>query len=278
MAKKKNKKKKKPVERVNYFAYGSNLSIAQMKERCPDSKFVRKGFLKGVRLEFRNFSSRWGGHVADITGDKDKNKLVYGIIYSLPVADLKRLDVYEGYPLVYNRKLVKIHGNNQCDIGWVYYIQRKTKMGLPSKKYLGIIKTGAHNFDFPKYWREFLGKMKVAPKYTPPSNHYSHLLMSKNTKDATPIWKRKKPNGTPVNMNGVRRNLQRGCVQMNLPKSEDSSIVRLPVDNDRTHIIQDDTLWEDWEDGRDFDYHERRDLYNLHRENEDLDFEELDIH
>jgi gamma-glutamylcyclotransferase len=35
-----------------YFAYGSNLDVEQMKRRCPESKVLVPGCLRGYRLDF----------------------------------------------------------------------------------------------------------------------------------------------------------------------------------------------------------------------------------
>jgi len=101
----------KSKSRVLYFAYGSNLSISQMKQRCPSSKIIHKGCLKSHKLEFRKYSSRWSGGVGDVIKSARDN--VWGMIYSITLEDLKILDGYEGYPSSYNRKLVTIHHNNK---------------------------------------------------------------------------------------------------------------------------------------------------------------------
>ena len=51
---------------INYFAYGSNMSYEQMKERCPDSKYVGIARLNGYKLDFTKMSTIRGGGVADI--------------------------------------------------------------------------------------------------------------------------------------------------------------------------------------------------------------------
>ena len=36
-----------------YIAYGSNINLEQMANRCPNSKVIGKEMLKGYELEFR---------------------------------------------------------------------------------------------------------------------------------------------------------------------------------------------------------------------------------
>jgi hypothetical protein len=73
-----------------YFAYGSNMHAAQMKERCPSAKFVCRGKLPSHRLAFtlRSRSRRCG--VADIL--RDETKEVWGIVYELLENELENLD------------------------------------------------------------------------------------------------------------------------------------------------------------------------------------------
>lgn len=84
-----------------YFAYGSNLDVEQMKRRCPESKVLVPGCLRGYRLDFTWHSSGWGGGVADVVLDPQKE--VWGVVYELTMRDLELLDNYEGYPKVYTR-------------------------------------------------------------------------------------------------------------------------------------------------------------------------------
>ena len=49
-----------------YFAYGSNLSKKQMKERCPGSKPLFVATLPNFKLVFSGWSRKWMGSVATI--------------------------------------------------------------------------------------------------------------------------------------------------------------------------------------------------------------------
>ncbi|MFC1899086.1 gamma-glutamylcyclotransferase family protein [Chloroflexota bacterium] len=86
---------------MNYFAYGSNLSKNQMRERCPESNPAFPATLPNYKLVFSGWSRRWRGGTASIKhsrGDK-----VHGAIYEISDKDLRQLDRYEGYPTSYNR-------------------------------------------------------------------------------------------------------------------------------------------------------------------------------
>jgi len=78
-----------------YFAYGSNLDWAQMKQRCPLAKFVCRAKLPAHRLAFTLKSARRDCGVADVLPDQAKD--VWGVVYELPDSELKNLDKREGY-------------------------------------------------------------------------------------------------------------------------------------------------------------------------------------
>jgi cation transport regulator ChaC len=78
-----------------YFAYGSNLHWAQMKQRCPLAKFVCRAKLPSHRLAFTLKSARRDCGVADVLPHRAKD--VWGVVYELPDDELKDLDKREGY-------------------------------------------------------------------------------------------------------------------------------------------------------------------------------------
>lgn len=86
------------MEKIYYFAYGSNMDVEQMQFRCPDAIRVAKATLHNYKLTEREF--------ADI--DESAGGAVYGLLWRISAADLKALDRYEGFPTVYQRKTVKV--------------------------------------------------------------------------------------------------------------------------------------------------------------------------
>ena len=84
-----------------YFAYGSNLNIKQMKERCPDSVEVSSAVLSGWKLVERKY--------ADI--EESAGECVNGALYEISKNDLASLDRYEGYPDSYTRKELMVADN-----------------------------------------------------------------------------------------------------------------------------------------------------------------------
>ena len=144
---------------IKYFAYGSNLDLAQMKIRCPSSELISKGSLSGYRLTFNRYSSGWGGGVADVIQDQDSK--VWGLVFKLSNSDLKRLDSYEGcyndQTSLYERwKAIINTPKGQISDVWVYTVVEKQKFVRPTLEYLQIIKDAAVRWGFPKVYQQTL--------------------------------------------------------------------------------------------------------------------------
>ena len=142
---------------IKYFAYGSNLDLLQMKNRCPSYKLITKGSLLDHRLTFNRYSEKWDGGVADVIQDEDSE--VWGLIFEISDSDLVRLDHYEGYykdkiSLYERRNAVIDTPNGQVDDGWVYTVVEKEKFVQPTLEYLQIIIDAAVRWDFPKDYQQ----------------------------------------------------------------------------------------------------------------------------
>jgi gamma-glutamylcyclotransferase (GGCT)/AIG2-like uncharacterized protein YtfP len=129
-----------------YFAYGSNLYLNQMKNRCPSSEVVQTARVFGWELGFCGYSDRWDGSVATLR--ESSEGITHGVLYKISEKDASTLDGYEGYPALYDRMNIEAH----LDTGitqscYTYILNRET--GIPSSKYLYPIVKGYHHFDLP---------------------------------------------------------------------------------------------------------------------------------
>lgn len=84
-----------------YFAYGSNLNEAQMRERCPSAVRGPRALLRNYALTFGGFSHRWGGAVASVI--RARGAEVHGLLYAIAAEDIAALDRCEGHPFAYER-------------------------------------------------------------------------------------------------------------------------------------------------------------------------------
>jgi hypothetical protein len=88
------------MSRQYYFAFGSNMWLQQMAERCPGSTFVGRATLPGYRWQINE------RHVANIVkvDDEHTTDAVEGLVFSITEKDRRTLDRKEGIKLgVYER-------------------------------------------------------------------------------------------------------------------------------------------------------------------------------
>ena len=83
-----------------YVAYGSNMNLEQMEFRCPHSKLIGVGELKGWRLIFNIH--------ADIIRTNNDDDIIPIVLWDIDKRDWRMLDIYEGYPNYYIKKKVNI--------------------------------------------------------------------------------------------------------------------------------------------------------------------------
>mgnify|MGYP001268637362 CR=1 FL=1 len=114
-----------------YFAYGSNLHHFQMKRRCRDSIYLKKINLRNFRLTFR---SKY--RAADI--EPKKNSIVPGGLFEISKSDEKKLDLYEDYPILYDKYYFNYYGKKVM----TYTMVKKTNFTYPTERYLNIVKKG----------------------------------------------------------------------------------------------------------------------------------------
>lgn len=134
-----------------YIAYGSNLSIEQMKVRTPDAVIVGTGILQDWRLLFRRF--------ATIRKSAGFNTPV--LVWKISEQDEKNLDIYEGFPHFYVKKDMKVtvtspDGKNSGSLTAMVYVMtsrvanKRSINPLPDKYYFSIIKAGYQRFNFDR--------------------------------------------------------------------------------------------------------------------------------
>lgn len=136
-----------PASRHVYFAYGSNLCVRQMAQRCPDAGNPQPAVLGNHDWLI---NQRGVATVEPFAGTK-----VHGVIWRLSDHDLARLDSAEGVPRRYRRERLPVHTEDGPSHAWVYIDHRVTP-GTPRPGYLERIIDGAVHHRLPARWIEFL--------------------------------------------------------------------------------------------------------------------------
>ncbi len=134
-----------------YIAYGSNLSVEQMKVRTPDAKIIGTAMLEGWRLLFRKFA----------TIKKNSKFQTPVLIWKISEQDEKNLDHYEGFPSFYKKKNLNIavkslNGEDLGEITAMVYImtdnalKNRRENPIPSEYYYYVLDNGYNDFGFDK--------------------------------------------------------------------------------------------------------------------------------
>ena len=118
-----------------YCSYGSNCNLQQMAYRCPNSKKVSVGLLKGWKAVFNI-------HM-DIIKTDNTDDIVPVVVWDIAEKDWSMLDMYEGYPSYYVKKTVNVTLDDGVEEKAIVYVMADNKKGIcpPTSGYFnGIVK------------------------------------------------------------------------------------------------------------------------------------------
>lgn len=126
------------METKIYAAYGSNMNLEQMAVRCPASKVIGTGVLEDYKLTFRGLYKG----VANI--EPCKGKEVPVVLWEITEDCEAALDMYEGYPRLYEKKEVKVKIGSKVKKVMVYVMAEEytNKPSLPTDYYYSVIAKG----------------------------------------------------------------------------------------------------------------------------------------
>ena len=95
-----------PPEPVVYFAYGSNMSTARLRERMPSCKPLSIATLPGHALHFHKRSADKSGKCNAFASGNDNS--VIGVLFSFDPAERAKLDKAEGVGIGYEHAMVTV--------------------------------------------------------------------------------------------------------------------------------------------------------------------------
>lgn len=130
-------------DRKLYVAYGSNLNLSQMEERCPTARVAGACVIKGWRLLFR------GAHAGAVaTVEPFKGGSVPVLVWEITPADETALDRYEGWPYLYRKETVEVKLEGETVQAMVYIMNEGRPLGQPSCYYYTTILEGYRDAGF----------------------------------------------------------------------------------------------------------------------------------
>lgn len=126
-----------------YIAYGSNLNLPQMEFRCPTAEVAGVSELKDYELLFRG-----GRRGAVATVEPKEGSSVPVLLWKIHQKDEEALDIYEGYPRLYDKQMMDVELDGRTVSAMVYIMTPGHEFGVPSDYYADVIRQGYESAGF----------------------------------------------------------------------------------------------------------------------------------
>lgn len=124
-----------------YFSYGMNTNPYQMSWRCPTAVDLGRASLPDFRFEFKRHAT-----IDDASGG-----IVDGVLWKITETDEESLDILEGYPNYYTKKMVTVWSFEECRQveAMTYMMFNHEKLMQPDCSYFDMVKEGYMEHDIP---------------------------------------------------------------------------------------------------------------------------------
>ena len=127
-----------------YIAYGSNMDEEQMAYRCPTAQLLGRIELEDYCLLFKG--SKRGAYA---TIEPEEGSRVPVLVWTIEKEDEKSLDRYEGYPVFYSKKDLKIDLAGKRVAALVYIMDESREYGKTSERYYSVLERAYRKYGFP---------------------------------------------------------------------------------------------------------------------------------
>lgn len=124
-----------------YFAYGSNMSLAPMRERCPDAQNLGPALLPQHR-----FVIMANGYASVMPNASTQ---VHGVLWRISPRDLAALDDYEDVAGGLYRKEILPVTHGRRSVTALVYLGAETREGHPRKEYMELVIEAARENGLP---------------------------------------------------------------------------------------------------------------------------------
>jgi gamma-glutamylcyclotransferase len=133
------------------FAYGSNLHLSRMRERCPSAEPIAIGSVRRRKIAFHKRSVD-GSAKADAAFSDDEQDRVWGAVYRINSDDKAVLDRHESLGIGYDLQRVNVESSGNLPIeAWLYVARREVIDGslFPYSWYVDFVLRGASQHRLP---------------------------------------------------------------------------------------------------------------------------------
>ena len=128
-----------------YFAYGSNMNAARVRQRGLQVIGRRGATLANCRLVFDKMAGNQPG-VGHANLVRAPGEVVEGVLYDLAhVTEILKMDPFEQAPVNYTREAVAVAVGAEVVWAWTYYANsaRRARNLRPSQNYLDHLLAGS---------------------------------------------------------------------------------------------------------------------------------------
>ena len=161
--------------KINYFAFGSNLSSPRLLKRLPDASVFCVATLSQHQLCWRKNDSGQSGK-CDIEFTGSTEDIVYGVVYLMTHAERLELDVYETAGFGYAQKEVSITTvDGEAIEAFTYYALDIDHTQQPFHWYKEHVLRGALEHEFPDH---YIAHIKTTPSIDDHDNERHHRELS----------------------------------------------------------------------------------------------------
>ena len=135
--------------RLNYFAYGSNMSRERLQKRVPSARVIGVFSLVGYELRFHKIGQD-GSAKGDAFYTGKAFDIILGVLYTIKCSEKKWLDEAEGLGNGYQEKEVSLKGESGLlTVGFLYYATNINSALRPFSWYVHHILWGARIAKLP---------------------------------------------------------------------------------------------------------------------------------
>ncbi len=140
--------------KIDYFAFGSNLSSPRLRHRLPQVEVKTVATLARHRLCWHK-NDRGQSGKCDIAFTGNTGDLVYGVVYRVSPAERLELDVIESNGYGYQRRDIRVMSldGDRLDV-FTYYAIDIDRDQQPFHWYKEHVLRGAIEHDFPPHYVE----------------------------------------------------------------------------------------------------------------------------
>ncbi len=150
------------TDRITIFAYGSNMRTSRLKVRTPSAKPLGIGQLKDHVLRWHKTGSNGSGK-CDVVHTGRDGDVVWGVLYTLDVAEKPALDEAEALGIGYTEIRADIVTSDENIAAWLYVAIDIDASLIPYDWYKAFVVEGAREHALPQDYIAVLEAIVAKP-------------------------------------------------------------------------------------------------------------------